>query len=50
MILIHKVVRAQDLDSSFAEFILSNAEGLFRNDMGCIEIVAWVVVGPLSGL
>ena len=31
-------LQAQDLDFSVAEFILSNAEGLLRNDMGRFEI------------
>ncbi len=30
---------AQNLDTSVAEFILSGAEGLFRNDMGRFEAV-----------
>ena len=30
----HGVLPAQDLESSVAEFILSRAEGLLRNDMG----------------
>ena len=34
----HEVLPAQDLDSSVAEFILSQAEGLFRNGMGRFEI------------
>jgi len=38
--LTHKVLWARILDSSVAEFILSYAEGLLRNDMGRIEIVA----------
>ena len=36
----HQVLMAQDLDSSVAEFILSRAEGLFRNDMGCFEQIS----------
>ncbi len=31
-------LKAQDLDSSVAEFSLSRAEGLLRNDMGCLQI------------
>ena len=32
-VLTHKFLRAQHLDSSVAEFTLSNVDGLFRNDM-----------------
>ena len=39
----YKVLRAQNLDSSVAEFILSHAEGLFRKDIGRVEIVAYLV-------
>jgi len=35
----HKVLQAQNLDSSVVEFILSGAEGLLRNDIGRIEMV-----------
>ena len=34
VVLIHEVLRVQGLDFSVAEFILSQAEGLLRNDMG----------------
>ena len=37
-ILFHEVLLAQILDSSGAEFILSDAERLLRNDMGRVEI------------
>jgi len=37
-VLTHKVSWAQILDSSVAEFILSGAEGLTRNDMAHMEI------------
>ena len=33
-LLTQEVSQAHDLDSSLAEFILSDAEGLFRNEMG----------------
>ena len=36
--LTHKDLRAQDLDSSVAEFILSRAEGLLRNDIGPFDM------------
>ena len=39
-----EVLRAQDLDSSVAEFILSGAEGLLRNDMAI-----WTQPAPLGG-
>ncbi len=39
VILIHEVFGAQDSDSSVAEFILSGAEGLFRNDRDRFEIL-----------
>ena len=35
----------QDLDSSVAEFILSGAEGLLRNDMGRFEEVLYHPTG-----
>ncbi len=35
------VLWAQILDSSVAEFILSGAEGLIRNDMSRFEIVTY---------
>ena len=39
-LLAHKVLLAQDLDSSVAEFILSNAEGLLRNVTGRLQIAS----------
>ena len=37
--LTQELLPAQDLDSSLAEFILSQAEGLPQNDMGHFETV-----------
>ena len=33
-----EVLPTQELDSSVVEFILSRAEGLFRNDIGRLEL------------
>ncbi len=38
----HEVLPAQDLDSSVAEFILSQAEGLLQNDMGGLGLISLV--------
>ena len=40
VVLTEKVLQTKDLDSSVAEFILSGAEGLLRNDIGRFERVA----------
>ncbi len=45
-----RVWRHQILDSSVAEFILSNAEGLPRNDMSRLKTVTWSVRHPSGQL
>ena len=49
LILVHKVLWDQDLNSSVAEFILSYAEGLLRNDMVRFKLVTEAKSGITAG-